>query len=109
MSKVIQNTNTLNKGEMREIVAEAERRADAKRTGYTGGAIASILAVLSIFTLGVVFLPIAIIVAIFSTLNALGNGNTGGVLVNLLAWVLIVIGAATSPMFLALLATLGFS
>ena len=99
----------LDKHDVQQIINEAEKRADAKRAGYVGGTIACILAILSIFIMGVVFLPIAIVIAIFSTINALSNGNIGGILYNLLAWVLIVTGAFTSPAFLLLIAAFGFS
>jgi len=95
--------------EMKELMLEAEKRVSAKRSGYTGGVIASILAILSIFLFGVIFLPIAILIAFFSTLNALMNGNVGGFLFNILAWVLILIGASTSPVFLGLVGLLGLS
>ena len=109
MTQIAESPPRLDKMEMKNLMLEAEKRVSAKKSGYLGGTVASILAILSIFILGVIFLPIAILIALFSTSNALINGNIGGVLYNILAWVLIVIGASTSPVFLVLLASLGFS
>ena len=100
---------SISAGDLNQIVRSAERRADARRAGNVGAAIASILAILSIFVMGVIFLPIAIVVAIFSTINAVINNNISGILYNTLAWILIIIGAATSPVFIGLLASIGLA
>jgi len=72
----------------------------------TAGIIASVLAVLGILFLGVVFIPIAIIVALLGTFISIKNKNTAGIGVNVLAWVLIIVGFVTSP---ALLMVIGLS
>jgi len=72
----------------------------------TAGIIASVLAVLGILFLGVVFIPLAIIVALLGTFISIKNKNTAGIGVNVLAWVLIIVGFITSP---ALLMVIGLS
>jgi len=76
-----------------------------KSTGVAPGIIACILAVLGIFTIGMVFVPLAAIVALVGTIIAVKNAHWGGIGVNVLAWVLTLVGLFTSP---ALLAVLGF-
>ncbi len=75
-------------------------------TGLIAGIIACILAVLGILFLGIVFVPLAAIVALIGTIIAVKNKNMAGIGVNVLAWVLVIIGLMTSPI---LLATLGFA
>lgn len=76
-------------------------------TGMVAGIIASVLAVLGILFLGTVFVPLAIITAIIGTIIAVKNKNGGGIGVNVLAWILIVVGFVTSPMLLALIGISG--
>ncbi|GAB6070387.1 hypothetical protein JCM30760_14840 [Thiomicrorhabdus hydrogeniphila] len=71
--------------------------------GMVAGIIACVLAVLGILFFGTVFVPIAMIVAFFGTIIAIKNGSGAGFGVNLLAWLLIVVGFVTSPMLLAII------
>lgn len=77
-------------------------------TGMVAGIIACVLAVLGILFLGTVFVPIAALTALIGTIIALKNKNIPGISVNILAWVMTVIGLFTSPVLLGLLG-LGFS
>ena len=74
-----------------------------KNSGLIAGIIACVLAVLGILFLGVVFVPLAAIVALIGTIIAVKNRNIAGIGVNVLAWVLTFIGLATSPLLLALI------
>lgn len=69
--------------------------------GVTAGIIACVLAVLGILFLGTVFVPLAAIVALVGTIIAVKNKNMRGIGVNVLAWVLVLIGLFTSPLLLA--------
>lgn len=71
--------------------------------GSTAGIIACVLAVLGILTLGTVFVPLAAIVALFGTLGAMAHMNFSGIGINILAWILVVVGFATSPVLLVLI------
>lgn len=83
--------------------------APATRTGngLTAGIIACVLAILGIFTIGSLFVPLAAIVAIIGSVIAIKNRNIAGIGVNLLAWILTIIGFFTSPFLLAMIG-LGF-
>jgi len=74
-------------------------------TGMVPGIIACVLAVLGIFTVGIVFVPLAAVMALVGTIIAAKNAHWGGAGVNVLAWVLTLVGLFASP---ALLAFLGF-
>ena len=69
----------------------------------TAGIIACILAVLGILFLGTIFVPIAAIVALIGSIIAIKNKNLAGIGVNLLAWVLTIIGLFTSPILLGII------
>jgi len=71
--------------------------------GLVMGIIASILAVLGIFTLGFVFIPLSILFAVIGSFMALKHKNGSGIGVNVLAWVLIVVGFMTSPFLLGII------
>lgn len=71
--------------------------------GSTAGITACILAVLGILTLGTVFVPIAAVVTLIGTFNAVSHRNISGIGFNILAWVLVVVGVVTSPMLVTLL------
>ena len=73
--------------------------------GVMAGIIACVLAIVGILFFGTIFVPLAAIVAIFGTVIAVKNKNIKGIGVNILAWVLTLIGLFTSPL---LLAALGF-
>ena len=70
------------------------------KRGMTAGIIACVLAGVGILFFGVVFVPLAMIVALFGTFLAVKSKNTGAIGVNILAWVLVIIGVATSPLLL---------
>ncbi|OBW99956.1 hypothetical protein QV05_08675 [Gallibacterium genomosp. 1] len=69
----------------------------------TAAIIACIFAVLGILFLGMVFVPLAAIIAIIGTIFAIKSRNTKGICLNILVWVLVFIGLITSPMLLALI------
>ncbi|MDY4594369.1 MAG: hypothetical protein SO424_04820 [[Pasteurella] aerogenes] len=71
------------------------------KPGKTAGIIACILAVLGILFLGVIFVPLAAIVALIGTIIAVKNKNMPAVGINILAWVLVLAGSFTSPILLA--------
>jgi hypothetical protein len=74
--------------------------------GMVAGIIAIVLAILGILFLGFIFVPLAAVVALFGTIIALKNMNMGAIGVNILAWVLTVIGLFTSPVLLTYLIAL---
>lgn len=71
--------------------------------GVMAGIIACVLAVLGILFLGTIFVPLAFITAVIGTIIAVKNKNIKGIGVNVLAWVLTLIGLITSPILLAIL------
>ncbi len=77
-------------------------------TGMVAGIIACILAVLGILFLGIIFVPLAAIVALIGTIIAVKNRNMAGIGVNVLAWILVLFGFFTSPiLMMALGVTVG--
>lgn len=77
-------------------------------TGMVAGIIACILAVLGILFLGIIFVPLAAIVALIGTIIAVKNRNIAGIGVNVLAWILVLFGFFTSPiLMMALGVTVG--
>ncbi len=74
-----------------------------KGNGMVAGIIACVLAVLGIFFLGVVFVPLAAVVALIGTIIAIKNKNIAGIGVNALAWVLTIVGLFTSPLLLGII------
>jgi len=83
-----------------------EVSVQSRNSGMVAGIIACVLAVLGILFLGIVFVPLAAIVALIGTISAVKGRNIAGIGVNVLAWVLVLIGFFTSPL---LLAAIGFS
>ncbi|MGQ0286567.1 hypothetical protein ACT2CV_05115 [Pasteurellaceae bacterium 22721_9_1] len=71
------------------------------KSGMVAGIIACVLAVLGILFLGIVFVPLAAITALIGSIIAFKNKNLAGIGVNILAWVLILVGLFTSPILLA--------
>jgi len=71
--------------------------------GMLAGLLALVLALLGIMTFGPLFIPIAAVVAVIGTVRSILAGQMPSLGVNILAWVFIVIGVATSPSILALL------
>lgn len=87
-------------------MSEAKELAEILRkrgAGKTAGTIACVLAVLGILTLGFIFVPLAAIVALIGTIIAIKNENGAGIAINLLAWVLIIVGVLTSPILLGVI------
>ncbi|MFZ7216522.1 hypothetical protein [Avibacterium avium] len=70
-------------------------------TGLVAGLIACVLAVLGILFLGFIFVPLAFITVLIGTIIAVKNRNMAGIGVNILAWVLVLIGLMTSPVLLS--------
>jgi hypothetical protein len=73
-----------------------------KNSGITPGVIACVLAILGIFTVGVLFIPLAIVVASIGTFVAVINRNIGGIGVAALAWILTIAGFFLSPVLLGI-------
>lgn len=85
-------------------MSEVQQVVVAKQgTGMVAGIIACILAVLGILFIGTIFVPIAAIVALIGTIIAVKNKNGPGIGVNVLAWVLTIIGLFTSPVLLTII------
>lgn len=80
-----------------------------KSSGVVAGVIASVLAVLGILFLGIVFIPLAAIVALIGSIIAVKNRHLAGIGVNVLAWLLTLVGLFTSPMLLAIIGLGGAS
>ena len=72
-------------------------------TGMVAGIIACVLAVLGILFIGTIFVPIATIVALIGTIIAIKNKNGAGIGVNILAWILTIVGLFTSPVLLGII------
>ncbi|QLB21182.1 hypothetical protein A6B43_06440 [Vespertiliibacter pulmonis] len=72
-------------------------------TGMVAGIIACVLAVLGILFLGTIFVPLAVITTLIGTIIAVKNKNIKGIGINVLAWILSIIGLFTSPILLGLL------
>ena len=84
-------------------MAETQAIQVQQRPGNVAGIIACVLAVLGILFFGTIFVPIAIIVALFGSTIAIKNKNSTGIGINALAWVLIIAGVVTSPMLLGII------
>lgn len=68
--------------------------------GLLANIIACVLAVLGILFLGIVFVPLAAITAIIGSIKAFKSRNLSSIGVNILAWILVLIGFFTSPLLL---------
>lgn len=91
-------------------MSEAQEVTIAKQgTGIVAGIIACALAVIGILFLGTIFVPIAAIVALVGTITAINNKNGAGLGVNVLAWVLTIVGLLTSPMLLGIIGLSAYS
>lgn len=64
------------------------------------GILAIVFAILGIFFLAIVFVPLAVLLAIFATYKAVKK--TGSLIVAIIAWILIIVAIATSPTFWAI-------
>jgi hypothetical protein len=76
------------------------------KAGMTAGIFACVFGILGILSLGFIFVPLGVIVAIVGTIGALRSKDAASIGVNVLAWVLLVIGFATSPVLLVGIATI---
>ena len=74
-----------------------------QKTGIVAGIIACVLAVIGVFSFGMIFVPIATIVALIGTIIAIKNKNGAGIGVSILAWVLVIVGLFTSPVLLGII------
>lgn len=81
----------------------SEQQSVANRPGVLPGIIACLLAVVGILFLGTIFVPIATMVAIIGTIIAIKHKNSAGIGINVLAWVLIIVGLFTSPVLLGII------
>jgi len=77
-----------------------------RSSGQMAGLIACVLAVLGILFLGIIFVPLAAIVALIATVLAVKNKHWGGIGVALLAWILTAVGLSLSPFLWGLLVVL---
>ena len=59
------------------------------------GILAIVFAILGIFFLAIVFVPLAVLLAIFATYKAVKKA--GSLIVAIIAWILITVAIATSP------------
>ncbi|MDA3054236.1 MULTISPECIES: hypothetical protein [unclassified Campylobacter] len=70
-------------------------------SGNTAGILAIVFAILGIFFLGILFVPLALVCAIIATIKAIKG--VASKLVAIISWILIIIAFATSPMLLGML------
>ncbi|MCL1889751.1 MAG: hypothetical protein FWF99_04530 [Desulfovibrionaceae bacterium] len=75
----------------------------SKNSGIIPGIIACVLAILGMFTIGTLFIPLAAVVALIGTLVAVKSKNIGGIGVVILAWILTIVGFALSPVLLGIM------
>ena len=59
------------------------------------GILAIVFAIIGIFVLAIVFVPLAILLAAFATYKVIKK--TGSLIVAIIAWLLIIVAIATSP------------
>ncbi len=69
----------------------------SQMTGVIPASLSSVFAILGIFTLGIVFIPIAFILGILGTVFSVKSKNKTGIGLSILAWVLVIIGFLLSP------------
>lgn len=75
-----------------------------RNSGVIAGLISCVLAILGVLSLGLIFVPLAAVVAIVGTAIAVKNLNFAGIGINTLAWVLVGTGLLTSPALLGAIA-----
>lgn len=85
-------------------IGKEKKTQEKKKTGLITNIITCILAILGILTLGIVFVPLAAAGAISGSVIAISSKDMPTIGLNVLAWVLVVVGFFTSP---ALLIALG--
>ena len=72
-----------------------EQKVIVVQNSNLAGILAIVFAILGIFFLAIVFVPLAILLAIFTTYKAVKK--TGSLIVAIIAWILIIAAIATSP------------
>lgn len=95
------STRPRNKSELRmserDLYDRVRRDIKRDRAGVSGGWFACGLALLGIFTIGGIFVPLATIVCFLAFISALLVLNIKGILINLFAVILIIVGFVVSP------------
>ena len=86
--------------DMEQAIINAEERIAKKKAGNGTGWASVIFAILGIFTLGVVFVPIALLLSVAGFIQAMGARNGNGELINVLGFFLAAVGFITSPVLL---------
>lgn len=71
-----------------------------QNSGNTAGILAIVFAILGIFFLGILFVPLAFICAIITTIKTIKG--IASKLVTVIAWILLAVAIVTSPTILAL-------
>jgi hypothetical protein len=80
------------------------------KAGTLAGIFACIFGILGILFLGIIFVPLGFIVAIIGTIGAVRSRDPASIGINLLGWVLVIIGFFTSPLLLiAILGLIGLA
>lgn len=84
---------------------ESSRKSALDRTnGMVPAIIGCIFAVLGIFTLGFLFVPIAILCSVIGLLRSVTRFSLGGFALSILSCILSVVGIVSSPALLLILA-----
>ncbi|MDR3351926.1 MAG: hypothetical protein LBO00_02725 [Zoogloeaceae bacterium] len=73
------------------------------KAGMLAGIFACVFGILGILTLGFIFVPLGFIAAIIGTVGAICSRDLASIGVNVLGWVLVIIGFFTSPVLWVLL------
>ena len=82
-------TITMTQQELAEAVSNGIQNQKAKTSGDTMAVFALILGIVGIFVYPIALIPLAFLMAIIGFLSALGNGNFGGILSNLIVGLII--------------------
>ncbi len=85
-------------------MSDVTTKSRSKSAGIIPAVVACVFAILGIFLLGIVFVPLASIFALAATLTSLKNFSLGGICLTIAAWILIVIAFFTSPALMAAIA-----
>lgn len=73
--------------------------------GMVANIFACLFATLGILTIGTIFVPLAALTAIFGTINSLLARRAASIGINILAWVLVIIGFFSSPVLMLIVGT----
>lgn len=82
-------------------IARERRRANA---GVVGGVVGFICAIFGMFTLGVIFLPLALLFSAAGVASGIARMNPTGIAISLIGLMFTAIGVAMSPSVWALVA-----